>query len=132
MVHEFEIANRAELLNEGSLLEDFIILTNTVEWKEYFLEKYPNIEHKISEIIDKRLEYCVFFLRKLNEDYPEINNSFKINITPDMIAGLELFKGDIHRGGKFVISVTFEEGSILYFKPRDSYNELFFSCIYCH
>ncbi len=43
-----------------------------------------------------------------------------------MIAGLELFKGDIHRGGKFVISVTFEEGSILYFKPRDSYNELFF------
>lgn len=126
MVHEFEIANRAELLNEGSLLEDFIILTNTVEWKEYFLEKYPDIEHKISEIIDKRLEYCVFFLRKLNEDYPEINNSFKINITSDMIAGLELFKGDIHRGGKFVISVTFEEGSILYFKPRDSYNELFF------
>ncbi|AZA90965.1 Lantibiotic modifying enzyme [Chryseobacterium nakagawai] len=127
MVHEFEIANRAELLNEDSLLEDFIILTNTFEWKEYFLEKYPDIEDKITAIIDKRLEYCVFFLHKLKEDYLEINDSFQINITPDMMIGLELFKGDIHRGGKFVISVTFEEGSILYFKPRDSYNELFFS-----
>lgn len=126
LVHEFEISKRANVLEKSNPLLSFVQITNTYEWKKYLFKKYKSLEQRITILINNLSEYILFFLEKLINDKDNLIENFNISFE---IEDIILYQGDFHKNGKFVIRIEFSSNKVLFFKPRDSYNELFFKNI---
>ncbi len=96
-------------------------VSNTEDWIYYIFEKYPLIDNLFCAFTKNTITYIDTILN----DY--INE--KVIIQKDLlkkdtlISDFELFLGDSHRKGKFVLKVTFENGQSLLYKPRSSHND---------
>lgn len=126
LVHEYEIAIKSSILEElkeEDNFKNFIILTSTKDWLEYFFEKYPIIKTRIENFINKAVSYLLFFLNKIKSDYSSFDLSFRIK---SKIKDVKLFLGDLHNENKYVLRIDFSENTSLFFKPRNFYNEMFF------
>lgn len=126
LVHEFEISKRAKVLEKSNPLLSFVQMTNSYEWKKYLFKKYKGIEQRITILINNLSDYILFFLEKLIYDKNKLIENFNISFE---IEDIILYQGDFHKNGKFVIRIEFSSNTIIFFKPRDSYNELFFKNI---
>lgn len=127
LVHEFEISKRAAVLEEGDVLLSFVKMSNTDEWKEYLFRKYEGLENRIASLINNLSEYILFFLEKVAIDKNRLNELFGVSFFD--ISDILLYQGDFHKNSRFVIQIEFNNDEVLFFKPRDSYNELFFEKI---
>ncbi len=129
LVHEFEIAKKSGVLesdSEEEKFQEFILMTSTAEWLEYFFEKYPLIEKRINTFINNSISYISFFVEKIATDYPLFNAEFGIS---GKITDIKLYLGDLHNGNKYVLRLDFSGNDSLYFKPRSFNNELYFEKI---
>ncbi|WP_291284901.1 type 2 lanthipeptide synthetase LanM [Flavobacterium sp.] len=129
LVHEYEIAKLSNVLsgkNQKEQFKNFIILTSTKDWLEYFFEKYPLIQNRIENFINNFVCYFDFFISRLKKDFLTFGSEFD-NV--DKITDIKLFLGDFHQGNKYVLRIDFLKSNSLFFKPRSFDNELFFNKI---
>jgi type 2 lantibiotic biosynthesis protein LanM len=109
-----------------------------------FFQKYPVLGRLIATKIDFWVEATAEFLQQLQADKSEIEQLFihsQLNVDKASQSKTELGKvveiqsnlSDSHKGGRCVISLTFESGLKLVYKPRNldlevAYNELLEWC----
>jgi|GEM_PF-1908264 len=126
LIHEFNIAEKAGLLpdeHENNKLKSFVLLTCEKEWLDYLFEKYTYLKSRLTKLINNILIFIQEFYKNWNKDKEIIYKTF--NIGDRVIKKINLFKGDLHCEGRSVASIIFNDNTIIYYKPRNSYNELF-------
>jgi type 2 lantibiotic biosynthesis protein LanM len=125
LVHEYEIAKKGSVLvgiTEEDIFKDFILLTASQEWLEYFFEKYPIIQLRIEKFVNQAIDYFDYFFTKIVNDYSRFDLHFGIK---GKIRDVKLFLGDLHNGNKHVFRIDFLTNASLFFKPRNFLNESF-------
>lgn len=106
--YEGDIAQRAGLSEN---LEDFIEnLSNSLEWKKYFFEEYPNIENYLKKEYYKVRELVKTVIICLNQD------ASILGISKNKINEIKIGKGDWHCGLS-TCEITLDDRTI-FFKPR--------------
>jgi lantibiotic modifying enzyme len=114
LAHEFNILVEDQVI-EYNLSLFIAEITNDGEWQEYFFDKYPLVEKLLESTIDNALKFTLQFLKDLDEDYHEVNKTFKTDLR-DLIT-LEMSISDNHNNQSGVVKMVFSSTS-LYYKPR--------------
>ncbi len=87
-------------------------------WKDFFSE-YSVLARIITILLTNWINNSSAFILRLGSDFSEITKQFAGGVFPGL---LTVFKGSIsdsHNGGKGVISLKFESGLQLVYKPKD-------------
>ncbi|MEQ8221804.1 MAG: type 2 lanthipeptide synthetase LanM family protein [Candidatus Eremiobacterota bacterium] len=114
---------------ETELYDNFIKKILNDSWKD-LLYKYPVMARLISVRIKFWIDSLSEFLRRLGEDLPLISAVFLKGENTGKVTEVQPLLSDRHNGGRTVISVTFESGLKLIYKPKDlSLEEVYFSLL---
>lgn len=114
---------------ETDLYDNFIKKILNDSWKD-LLYKYPVMGRLISVRIKCWVDSLSEFLSRLREDLPLISMVFLKGEKPGNVTEVQPLLSDRHNGGRTVISVTFESGLKLIYKPKDlSLEEVYFSLL---
>jgi type 2 lantibiotic biosynthesis protein LanM len=99
-----------------------------------FFQKYPVLGRLVATVINFWLEATVDFLQRLKNDLPTIQQVYHLSKTEiGKVATIQTSLSDPHHRGRFVLSVNFESGLKLIYKPKDldldvAYNDLLNWC----
>ena len=114
---------------ETELYDNFIKKILNDSWKD-LLYKYPVMGRLISVRIKFWVDSLSEFLMRLGEDLPLISTVFLKGEKTGTVTEVQPLLSDRHNGGRTVISVTFESGLKLIYKPKDlSLEEVYFSLL---
>lgn len=91
-----------------------------------FLEEYSVLARLLAQAIDFWVEAIAEFISRLAEDQPEIEKLFADNQTLGQVVDIEAGLSDSHHQGRCVISLKFEAGMQLIYKPKSLILDLAF------
>lgn len=99
-----------------------------------FFQKYPVLGRLVATVINFWVEATAEFLQRLKNDLPVIQQIHHLPSTEiGKVATIQTSLSDPHHRGRFVLSVNFESGLKLIYKPKDlgldlAYNDLLNWC----
>jgi class II lanthipeptide synthase len=99
-----------------------------------FFQKYPVLGRLVATVTNFWVEATAEFLQRLKNDLPAIQQVHHIpNIDLGKVATIKTSLSDPHHRGRFVLSLNFESGLKLIYKPKDlgldvAYNDLLNWC----
>lgn len=121
--YEYELMNSKGLFNnktEDSKKREFSDeIIRTSKGLLYILDKYPKLDVILYNVVNGVLSFLGSILDDYSYDRVKVDWPFKT----ESIVGIDLFLGDLHKGGKSVSLIRFSNNFSLYYKPRGSYNE---------
>ena len=124
--YELKLAINYNLAKGANQKEKELFFINTLsrndEWIKYFFEKYPNLIHLLETYTYRIINYVTSFSHKFEEEKSQLNDFFELE--ESNIEKVKMFSRDIHFG-KCVMTVDFDCGKRLYYKPRNADNEQF-------
>lgn len=82
-----------------------------------FFQEYPVLARQISNLLDQWVAMGTEFVSRLNSDYQDLADLVEES-SLGLVTKLSLGEGDPHDHGRTVISLTFESGDQLVYKPR--------------
>jgi type 2 lantibiotic biosynthesis protein LanM len=82
------------------------------------LEQYPVLARQLVAAIETWAGVSLEFLRHLRQDWPAISDRFSPDEDPGSLIKADFGAGDVHKGGRTVVIVTFASGLQLVYKPR--------------
>lgn len=125
LIHELEIAKEAKLLegNNSSDKFSFFIkkISNNHEWISYYFEKYPLLEKRLQTQIENILIHVKEIAERILKDISDLEQKFDTKI--NFLNNIQLFLGDMHKKGRTVSIVTFNNQFKIVYKPRSLNNE---------
>ncbi|MDH6059583.1 type 2 lanthipeptide synthetase LanM [Chrysosporum bergii ANA360D] len=83
-----------------------------------FFQEYSVLARLLAQTIDFWVESMAEFIHRLAADYPEIEKSFANHQPLGQVVDLAAGLSDPHNRGRSVISLTFEQGMQLIYKPK--------------
>lgn len=128
MVLELNVARVEEVLKGETGAARFAHFLELIEGKEKrraLLEEYIVMARLVSTRIKFWVKNGLEFFSRLQKDWALITDTFFKGQDPGSIVDLTSGIGDSHRQGHSVISITFEQGKLIY-KPRSVASELEF------
>lgn len=84
-----------------------------------FLQQYPVLARLIVQLIESWCLPLAKFLQRLNADWEAIESHFSSGQVNTRVSSLTTALSDPHNGGQSVISVTFDTGLVLIYKPKN-------------
>lgn len=98
--------------------ESFLRLLQRPEFVSQLLQEYPVLLEATAKRLQMVYENTLEFITRLAIDIPSIEEAIYGGEMLGMMADFEGGKGDSHRGGKSVVTVSFDNGKKLIYKPR--------------
>lgn len=125
LIHELEIAKDAEILEGKDSKERFSFfikeITTNPEWISYYFEKYPVLFNRLNSQIRNILIHIEELIIRIKSDINEIECLYDKELFS--LNNIQLFLGDMHKNGRTVSFVTFNDGFKIVYKPRSLENE---------
>ncbi|MEM6453784.1 MAG: type 2 lanthipeptide synthetase LanM family protein [Acidobacteriota bacterium] len=121
LILELNVARLRETLTGDTSEERFASFVASLERAEVrarLFAEYPVLARNVMRTVDHWQRACLEFLTRLTEDWPAIQTTFFDGVSPGLLVNLTLGAGDTHRGGRTVISLRFQSGARLIYKPR--------------
>ena len=128
--YEYQLALNNGLFEKTHLnteLDPFVSqISHEKNWIIYLFDKYPKLLVLLDSFTDSIISYIREVLVHYVTDSTDLNETWALSQTK--LVHLGLFEGDIHNG-RCVVSITFETGAKIYYKPRNASNEFFFESV---
>lgn len=125
LIHELEIAKEAEILEGDDSNERFSFfikeITTNPEWISYYFEKYPILFNRLNTQIKNILIHIEELIVRTKVDIKDLESLYDRDIFS--LNSIQLFLGDMHKNGRTVSFVTFNNGFKIVYKPRSLENE---------
>lgn len=125
LIHELEIAKEAEILEGKNSNERFSFfikeITTNPEWISYYFEKYPVLFNRLNTQIKNILIHIEELIIRIKSDINDIECLYDKEIFS--LSNIQLFLGDMHKDGKTVSFITFNNEFKIVYKPRSLENE---------
>lgn len=83
-----------------------------------FLKEYPVLARQMVETIERWIICELEFFQRLCADWDEIRARFAPSIDPGLLCEINEGAGDVHRGGRSVITLTWSSGLRVVYKPH--------------
>ena len=93
-------------------------LLRNKEYKSYLYEKYKNLVAVVKKNAENFAEYVQELLKNINNDYEQLDNYFFHNSGLGALCNVQMAAGDMHRNGRTVSIIDYENGRVIY-KPRN-------------
>lgn len=98
--------------------KSFIQQIGTDEKRQAFLEEYAVLARQCVITIEQWRIFSLEILSHLCADWQQICATFTPVATPGLLSEVHTGSGDTHRGGRSVVTLTFQSGFKLIYKPR--------------
>lgn len=129
LVLELHVARLQGLLRGDTpeeRFEHFIERLSDHETALAILQEYPVLARQLVQCIDAWVQVSLELLQRLCSDWGAIQATFAPGSDPGILVALEGDMGDLHRGGRSVLIVTFSSGFKLVYKPKSMAVDLHF------
>lgn len=103
---------------DTTLYREFAGKYLTTGWSGFF-EEYSVLARVISILTENWITNTTHFMMRLNADYQDITERFAGGTRPGRLTGYKGGISDVHDHGKSVISLRFESGLKLIYKPKN-------------
>jgi len=94
-----------------------------------FFAEYTVLAGLVSTLIELWIDAAAELLQRLSRDREALGRVFNSGEDPGVVVGLNPMASDPHRGGRFVVELTFASGMRLVYKPRSLGVEAAFSSL---
>ncbi len=84
-----------------------------------FFQTYPVLGRFMATVVDDGVEAIVEFIQRLEADLPLIESQWSTQNSLGVVAEVQPLLSDFHHHGRSVMTLTFESGLKLVYKPRD-------------
>lgn len=121
LVLEMHIARLQERLCGNTPEERFENFLQQLSQKDEMLsilQEYPVLARQLVRAIDLWVSSSLGFVRHLCRDWKEICDTFTPEHDPGILTEVDGGVGDVHRGGRSVLKLTFRSGFQLIYKPK--------------
>lgn len=121
MVFELNVARMRGLLEGDTPEARFESFVGRIRQRSHALEllsEYPVLARQLVIHTNQWLDFSLEFLRHLCADWEEIVRTFGEAGEPGRLVEVGATAGDSHRGGRSVLSVRFDSGLRLIYKPK--------------
>jgi lantibiotic modifying enzyme len=112
-----------------NLLRFVLEASASAEWIEYFFEQYPVAAIRIERLIRNYMDYLSEFFGNLRNDIDKLKEEFQIGCDRQ-ITKINTGLGDLHHSARSTIRICFDDGTTVYYKPRNLNSEKVFYNIY--
>lgn len=83
------------------------------------LGRYPVLARLIAQACDAAVAACAEMLDRFARDRADIVRDLLGGVDPGLVVGVDLGRGDPHRGGRAVAVLRFDDGRRVVYRPRD-------------
>jgi type 2 lantibiotic biosynthesis protein LanM len=130
LLQEFQIFRLLREPLRGTPLHDPNLLSPVLFYRQFtdemrtgglrrLLVDYAVLGRLVAIATRQWVEFVLEFCRRLNQDLPDIQDTFNEKSNPGLVTRLGVDLSDMHRGGRCVLLVTFASGLRLMYKPKD-------------
>ncbi|MBN1198524.1 MAG: type 2 lantipeptide synthetase LanM family protein [Bacteroidales bacterium] len=103
---------------EATLYHEFIRVLIRKKFHDFF-EEYATLARILSIILENMVNNTIEFLTRLDTDYQALSNHFHAGEAPGRLIEFKTGLSDRHERGKSVVSLQFESGLKLIYKPKN-------------
>lgn len=125
-LHVARIRGGLEGATSQARFEDFVERLREPGYALAILEEYPVLARCLMAALDQWVRFSTGFLRRLAEDWKEIQATFCGGSNPGRLTRLDCALGDTHREGSSVAVAHFGSGRKIVYKPRSMGVDLHF------
>lgn len=134
LVLEFQVWNRVNKIEGKNIREKAERyrkkLAEDKNYCESIIAIYPEIKMICQKMIQAQKRNIIDLFQKFEKDKDEIFDLFFPDGKEKKIEKIHIGQGDLHREGKSVMEIRFEDGDSIYYKPHSLAGDLFFYSIF--
>jgi type 2 lantibiotic biosynthesis protein LanM len=121
VILELHVARLRDALNGETPTERFTNFIHTLRQPEpftAFLREYPVLARQLLACVDNAVTFALEFLAHLRADKTALETTFNSGRPLGRLQSLDAGLGDLHGGGRAVLSAEFSTGVRVVYKPR--------------